>query len=309
MKKVLHFLLVLALVTLASCSDGGFKEDKVFLGKYVVKKDTLSLGKQVYVEYCSACHGLTGDGNGVASRGTVPPPRNFQQGLYKFGTVKEGGLPTDADFERIIMHGLNGTAMLKWDVKGNQIDAVIQYIKTFAPQVWEGKDKVAGEPINVTKDPFVGNVLHAINKGKEIYHITASCQSCHRAYATKSELNIMSKKLNDEGMDEFDDDMYVPKLQDSDYYFHDSKERTAKFLPPDFTFNEIRSVRTSKSGKVNVSDIYKRLVSGVTGTAMASWRDVITDEEIWATSYYIKSLMDIKDTPARAELMDKLKKQ
>ncbi len=309
MKVVIQSLLILALLMVASCSDKGFKEDKVFLGKYVVKQDTLNLGKQVYIEYCSACHGLNGNGNGVAARGSVPPPRNFQQGLYKFGNVKDGGLPTDEDFARIIKHGLNGTAMLKWDVKGNQMNAVIQYIKTFAPQVWENKEQAEGAPINVSKDPYVGNVQYAINKGKEVYHVTASCQSCHRAYATKAEISAMSKKLTGDSISSFEDDMYIPKIQDSEYYFAENKEKTAKFLPPDFTFHEIRSVRKDDNGTILVSDLYNRLAAGVTGTAMASWKEVITEDELWAVSYYLKSLMEIKDTKARDELMVKIKNQ
>ena len=37
-------------------------------------------------------------------------------GIYKFGSVAAGQLPTDDDFVRIIRGGLHGTAMLAWDV-------------------------------------------------------------------------------------------------------------------------------------------------------------------------------------------------
>ena len=32
---------------------------------------------------------------------------------------------------------------------------------------------------------------------------------------------------------------------------------------------------------------------------MPSWKDTITDEEIWAVSYYVKSLMELKDSQER----------
>lgn len=292
------FILMLSFV-LVSCDGMDFKESKTFIGGQVVDADTLNHGKQVYTEYCMACHGVEGDGNGPAAKGSVPPPRNFKQGLYKFGYVKESGLPTDADFHRIIKKGLKGTAMLPWDISDKQVYAVTQYIKTFAPQVWESKDAKPGKPIKVTKDPFgLARKTSAIDMGKKIYHNDAQCQACHRGYVTKDEwATITGSSVSD-----FDPEIYKLKLQESEYYFHDSKDRYAKYLPPDFTWHEVRSA-------TSVEDIYKRLVSGVTGAGMPVWRDVLEDQQIWAVAYYVKSLMELKGTPARAELMKKLENQ
>lgn len=301
--KLHSMILIAILVIFVSCDGADFKESRTFIGNQVVDADTLNLGKQVYTEYCMSCHGVKGDGNGIAAKGSVPPPRNFTQGLYKFGWVKEGGLPTDEDFKRIIQHGLNGTAMFKWDISDDQTYAVTQYIKTFAPQVWENKEVSPAKPIDATADPYgLARKEFAIKKGEEVYHINASCQTCHRAYVTKQELSDLNKKVYGEALTDFDSEMYQSKIQVSEYYFHDNKERLAKFLPPDFTWHEIRSAD-------NVEDIYKRLVAGVTGTGMPAWRDVITDDEIWAVAYYVKSLSDLRNTPERKELMEKLENQ
>ncbi len=283
MKIVLQIILCLVLI---SCVGGDFKKSKTFINGDVVSADTLNLGKQVYTEYCMACHGNQGDGNGPAARGSVPPPRNFKQGLYKFGLVADGGLPTDKDFHRIIKYGLKGTAMLPWDMSDKQIYAVTQYIKTFAPQVWENKENVVGTPGKIGKDPYVAAPEFARKKGKAVYHITAQCQACHRAYISHDELNKLSKSLTGEEVEE-DGEIYNLKIQESEYYFHDSEDRLAKFLPPDFTWHEIRSART-------VDEIAMRLVSGVTGSGMPAWKETITDDEIWAVSYYVKSLIDTK---------------
>jgi mono/diheme cytochrome c family protein len=299
------FILLLLLSTLLTACDGiDFKESKTFLGGQQVDAKTLNLGKQVYIEYCMSCHGEKGDGNGIAAKGSVPPPRNFTQGLYKFGYVKDSGLPTDEDFKRIIQGGLHGTGMLKWDISDRQTYAVTQYIKTFAPQVWEVEDGTVGEPIDVANDPYgLARKQFAIEKGKEIYHQVANCQACHRAYVTKDELaKIYAKYNKGEKLTDFDDEMYKLKLQESEYYFHDSKDRYAKFLPPDFTWHEVRSAQT-------VNDLYMRLVAGVTGSGMPAWKDVITDDEIWAVAYYVKSLMEMKDSSLRKELMEKIENQ
>lgn len=294
-------LLLSMFILLAGCHSGDFKESKVFIGNQKVSSTDLNKGQNIYTEYCMACHGVNGDGNGPAAKGSIPAPRNFKQGLYKFGLVKDGGLPTDEDFYRIIKGGLHGTAMFPWDMSKKQIHYVTQYIKTFAPQVWENKEIEPGTPIEVNSDPYgLARQTFAIEKGKEIYHAVAQCWSCHRAYVSKQELSDINEKVNQEKITDFDSEMYLLKIQESEYYFYDSKERFNKYLPPDFTWHPIRSAST-------VEGIYKRLVAGVTGSGMPAWRGTITDAEIWAVSYYVKDLMKYRnDFKSRTEFISRI---
>ena len=57
----------------------------------------------------------------------------------------------------------------------------------------------------------------------------------------------------------------------------------------------------------SVEELYIRLAAGVGGTGMPAWKGTIEDDEIWAAAYYVRSLMDLKNTPARSELMGRLK--
>jgi mono/diheme cytochrome c family protein len=296
MKKVMGLLALISVFSLfTSCDDDHFREEKIFAGGKVVSSHTLNKGKSIYEEYCMACHGAEGNGKGVASKGMKVPPRDFTTGVYKFGRVGEGELPRDEDFFLILEKGLHGTAMLPWDLAPKQMNSVVQYIKTFAPEQWVGKDKEVGEAIVVTKDPFgMAHRSSAIAKGKEVYHIQAQCQSCHRAYATHSELNSMSQKVNQEPYGDFDDDLYQTKRQDTDWDFTN--------IPPDFTWHLVRSAST-------VEELYVRITAGVGGTAMPAWRETITDEEIWAVSHYVRSLMDLKDKPERKALINQLRNQ
>ena len=280
-------LLSLIVFSFFGCKESEFETGKYFAGGVYASADKLNLGKSVYTEYCMACHGVDGAGDGVASKGLIPPPRNFKKGIFKFGKVIAGELPQDSHMVHIIQNGLNGSAMFPWDISDDQADAVWQYIKTFAPETWEGKDKELGKELEPKNDPFgLARESYAIEKGKEVYHITAQCQSCHRAYVSYQELSDLSFKLNDERltMDDIDEDLYQVKLQDSEHDY--------RTLPPDFTWHWVRSAN-------NVNEIYVRLLSGVYGSGMPSWKDTITDEEIWAVSYYVKSLMDLKDSPKR----------
>lgn len=288
----LSLILISALFLSTSCvvEKTPFKEGKILAGKKV-SASTLNLGYTTYVEYCVQCHGMDGKGNGPAAKGLLPPPRDFTQGLYKFPWVVYGELPHDEDFARIIRKGLKGTAMLPWDISDERLDAVIQYIKTLAPETWEGEDKVLGTKFKLPRDPFGDTYQHiAIEKGKKVYHVTAACTQCHRGYATRDEINAWAKEMGTTV--DIGSDIYQLKVQDGEYNY--------KVLPPDFTYHQLRSVDT-------IPTIVQRLMYGVTGSGMPGWKDVVADEELWALAYYVQHLRDIgADLSKRNELMDKL---
>jgi mono/diheme cytochrome c family protein len=294
MKVVLTLLVLSTLTLLTGCEDSTFHEDKVFAGGVYATASDLNRGKSIYTEYCMACHGVKGDGKGVASKGMNPIPRDFTLGKFKFGNVLSGELPNDADFGQIIKKGLHGTAMLPWDLSDVQVRIVMQYIKTFAPAVWEGKDKTLGAPIIPTRDPYgLAHRDSAILRGKKVYHVVAQCWTCHRAYDTKENISNFNKEINNEPIKEFDATMYDVKPQDSDY--------GVKTTPPDFTWHSVRSAKS-------VEELYIRITAGVGGTAMPSWKDTLSDDDVWAVSHYVHYLMDFKDNPKRYEFLDAVKK-
>ena len=289
----MKLIVLIGLLAVASCDKTPFKESKTFAGGKVVSAATLNLGYTTYQEYCVQCHGVKGDGNGPSSKGLVPPARNFTQGLYKFANVPYGELPHDADFHRIIRNGLKGSAMLPWDISDERLEAVTHYIKTFALATWEGGEKPLGVKVAATPDPYGTEKRgEAIERGAKVYHIVAQCTTCHRGYATKEELNSWSREINNAPMAALEDNFYQLKLQDSEYNY--------KVAPPDFTYHELRSIYST-------DDIYQRLVYGVTGSGMPGWKDVVTDDDLWALTYYVESLRSLRKDPAgRAALMDKL---
>jgi mono/diheme cytochrome c family protein len=272
MKVSIISLLGLLALTACNIETAPFKEGKLLGGKQV-DKDVLNLGHTTYVEYCIQCHGIKGEGDGPASKGLLPPPRNLTQGLYKFPWTAYGELPHDEDFARIIRHGLKGTAMLPWDISDERLNAVIQYIKTFAPAVWEGSDKVLGTKLEITADPFgEAKKAEAIEKGKKVYHVTAACTQCHRAYETLADIKSW-------GGDTSDAALFQLKSQDGEYNY--------KVLPPDFTYHDLRTI-------TDMNSLVQRLMYGVTGSGMPGWKDVITDEEIWAVAYYVQDLIELR---------------
>ncbi|HXJ22162.1 MAG TPA: c-type cytochrome [Polyangia bacterium] len=252
----------------------------VTLGGRVVPAAALERGRNVYTQYCRPCHGDSGDGKGTAAVGLVPPPRDLRLGVYKFAAVSAGQLPRDADLARTIRQGLQGTAMQAWQVPGAQLDDLIQYVKSFSPR-W--RSETPGDEIAPSPDPWVGRDSEAQARGTRVYHGLAQCAvACHPAYVTPAEIVAFTKELTGMELHEIRADITRPVAKDSDYGF--------KILPPDFKFNPLRGGDTP-------ADIYRAIASGIGGTAMPTWKNVLPESDLWALAHYVRSLAAARDRP------------
>jgi mono/diheme cytochrome c family protein len=292
--------LAIALAVSSSLALGcrSFEERVTFIDSMVlageeISADVLNQGREDYVQNCYACHGMKGDGKGPAARYYRPPPRDLTQGLYKFGGVVDG-LPHDDDFARILKHGLNGTAMLAWDVPDAEIEPIIHYIKTFA-EVWEEEEE-HGTQIAVDTDPWGGKEKEAVVRGQKLYHGLATCQQCHAAYITKKEIYEASTEVGNKPIVDFRPNPYQPEAKEADYEADGKKMR---IMPPDFLFNKVRSGR-------EVKDIYRIISAGIPGTAMPTWHGAMPDPDVWAMAYYVQSLVDMAGKPEAFALRERL---
>lgn len=296
------FLAAAALLALVACTKVDdtepFKQPVKLAGK-MVEASTLNHGRVAYLQYCRACHGDKGDGKGPAAPGLRPPPRDFTSGSFKFAGVLDQKQPRDEDLVRIVRGGLHGTAMVGWDVPDRTLSDIIQYLKTLSPK-W-AEDDAVGDPVVPTPDPWgEAKKAEAIERGKKLYHGFAQCIGCHAAYATKDEIYRYSKETTGEGTTDFRDAMYQPEIKDSEY--------GVKILPPDFLFNELRSI----NHPTELQDLYRILVAGVTGAAMPAWNPATLpnhEADIWALAYYVRSLQELKGTPAADRLREALASQ
>jgi len=264
----------------------------VTLGGRSVAPGVLEHGREVYTHFCRPCHGDAGDGKGPAAAGLRPPPRDLRLGVYKFAAVPAGQLPHDEDFVRTLRNGLHGTAMLSWDVPPAEVDALIQYVKAFAPR-W--RNEKPGDAIVATPDPWIGREADGVERGRRVYHGLAQCATaCHPAYATRAEIHDFTKELTKMDLREMRADLYYPIAKDSDF--------GVKILPPDFTFNELRGGET-------LPDIYRAVAAGIGGTAMPTWKNVLPDPDLWAMAYYVRSLVALRGTAGAAALQRRLLEQ
>jgi mono/diheme cytochrome c family protein len=301
----------LALVLAAGCDQHPFTQS-LKLGGKVVSAETLNHGHDGYQQYCRPCHGEKGDGKGYSSFGLRPPPRDFSQGLFKFGHVQAPKLPPDSELKIIVRGGLHGTAMLSWDIPDGELDDILQYIKTFSPK-WQSDDPGVGTVIEMSPDPYgEAKKQEAIALGEKLYHAKAQCSGCHPAFVSHEKLYTLTKEMTGTGQTDFTAEMYLSQPKETEYCLEwkpgwkklDEREcaKPVKILPPNFTRDPLRTVHTG----TELNDLYKTIAAGIGGANMPTWKGALKEEELWGLVYYVKSLVEMRGTPAAKELYARL---
>jgi DMSO reductase family type II enzyme heme b subunit len=226
-------------------------------------------GKVIYDRWCAGCHGESGAGDGESAAYMLPRPRDFTRAVYQIRTTASGGLPTDADLRRVIEEGMPGTTMPGWTEKLNrrQIDNVIAYLKTFS-RVFDGTDP---EVVRIGSAPGVTD--EGLAEGRRLYEDELECLRCH-------------------GNGGRGDGTSAPELTD-DWDF----PILAADLTEPWTFN----------GGSSTEEIYTRMYTGLDGTPMPSFADVITsgiitEEQLWRAAQYVRSLAP-DDEPERRDVV------
>jgi mono/diheme cytochrome c family protein len=119
----------------SACGRPAFDKPLKF-GDRVVEVATLERGQDLYNRYCATCHGYSGKADTPQARQLDPHPRDLSVADFK-RVETPGALPTDAELGRLITNGIPGTGMPPWpQLQGTDLDAVIQYLKTFSPR-WQ----------------------------------------------------------------------------------------------------------------------------------------------------------------------------
>jgi mono/diheme cytochrome c family protein len=215
-------------------------------------------GKQLYYRYCWGCHGFRGDGNGENGPYLNILPRNFVAATFKCRSTPTGTLPLDQDLYNSLVRGLNNSNMPSWITLTSQNRAdLIAFIKTFSPR-WQTEK--AGDPINVPAEPAL--TLQSIKHGQELFQ-KLECWKCH-------------------GQEGRGDGPSASTLTDS----NDQPIRPYNFA----------AGSRFKCGVTN-SDLYKIFLTGVDGTPMPSFGDVVKPEEAWDLVHYLRTLQVNKKSP------------
>lgn len=210
--------------------------------------------KYDYRRYCAGCHGDYGDANGENAVWLDPKPRDFTIATFKCRSTLTGTLPTDQDLFNTIGRGLTNSNMPIWNTFTKQERAdLVAYIKIFSPR-WE-KEK-AGEPIKIPTEPAI--TIESISHGQALF-AKLECWKCHGTHG--------------EG-----DGPSASTLTDS---------KDNPIRPYDFALggNDSRF----KCGSTN-QDVYKIFMTGLDGTPMPSFADVIQPNDAWDLVHFLRTL-------------------
>ena len=224
----------------------------------VLATQDTTAGKQVYQKWCAGCHGDQGAGDGVAARYMIPPPRDFTGAIYQIRSTASGNLPTDADLMRVIDEGLPGTAMPGWKegLSDRERRDVLAYIKTFS--TFFADTTLRPQPLEFGSAPGGGD--DAVRIGRQFYD-SIGCGKCHGDLGRGDGPSSPTLK-DDAGHPIFAADLHQSWL-----------------------FN----------GGGTVEHIYHRLRTGLDGTPMPSFSDLLdqqflTEAELWHVAQYVHSL-------------------
>jgi mono/diheme cytochrome c family protein len=303
----------LALLAVTGCDRGPFSRP-LTLGSKTYSAAQLNRGQTLYTQGCRACHGDLGDGHGVSAPGLWPPPRDLTLGLYKFGRVPAPGLPPDAELVRILRGGLGGTAMLPWQLADEDIDPLLGYLKSLSPR-WQ--TELPGEAVVAGPDPygpFAGaspqRAREIVARGEALYHGKALCSTCHPVYVTRPRLFEITT-ANGAAVTAYSAEMYGSRVKDTEQCwrwqgFGDTRscDEAVHTIPPDFLHDQLRAVRPEADHVL--PDLFVTLAAGINGAGMPAWKGVFPDEDLWAVSWYVRSLVEMRGTPAAEALRRRL---
>jgi len=178
-------------------------------------------------------------------------PRNFVAATFKCRSTPTGALPTDEDLYDSVGRGFTNSNMPGWiSLTKQQRADMVAFIKTFSPR-W--KTDKPGDPINVPAEPAV--TLDSIKHGKELF-TKLECWKCH-------------------GPEGRGDGPSAATLTDS----NDQPIRPYNFA----------AGSRFKCGTTN-HDLYKIFMTGLDGTPMPSFADVIKPEDAWDLVHYLRTL-------------------
>jgi len=222
-------------------------------------------GRAYYRRSCIGCHGPDGDGNGENAMWFDPTmgfakPRDFTMATFKCRSTPTGTLPTDEDLFNAISRGFETTNMPRWQALTVQQRAdLVAFIKTFSTK-WETQK--AGTPIPIPPEPPAN--IDSILKGRQLFQ-NMQCWKCH-------------------GPAGHGDGPSAPTLTDN----KDNPIRPYNFA----------TGSRFKCGETN-QDLYKIFMTGLDGTPMPSFADVIQPPDAWNLVHFLRTLQPLDSPEAK----------
>jgi mono/diheme cytochrome c family protein len=229
--------------------------------------ESVRVGRDIFAMACVQCHGKNGRGDGsvgatLAPR-RAPQPRDFTSGLFKLRSTPTGHLPTTADLLRTVTEGIRASGgPLTVGLSGYRIMPgfghmpeaqrleAIEFVKSLSREFW-----TRGEITMVVVPAAPPMTPERVARGRRLY-VDAECLACH-------------------GERGRGDGPSAPTLKDA---------RDMRIAATDLT----RPSRFKNGSRPE--DVYRTLVTGLTGTPMPSYGDALEPDQVWDLVHYVLSL-------------------
>jgi mono/diheme cytochrome c family protein len=220
--------------------------------------EMIKAGELIYFRKCVWCHGEKGGGDGPSADRLWPRPRSFVEGTFKIRHTASGEIPTDQDLFLTVTNGLPGSAMPPWDGILNEKERkdVIQFIKYRLV-----KDVDFGDPdedidvIDYGKQTPMSE--DSIKRGEDVFRKKGKCLECH------------GEEARGDGN----------KTQKDEWGF--------PIFPADL--HKCWNFRGNRRDPYNPRNIFREVSTGLNGTPMPSFADVLSPEERWDVANFIIS--------------------
>jgi mono/diheme cytochrome c family protein len=241
---------------------------------FASKQASIARGGELFQQNCSICHGVNGDGNGLAAHLMDPRPRDFRTGKYRFVT-SGNGVPFRDDVIRTIKHGLAGTSMPGWgQLPDDDLGALADYVLSLSHAALKedlrtklfANSKLKPDALEKKLEKTVTDRLtpeDPVNPGPEP---SFTAQDVTPTRAMFNQVCAVCHGLDGKGM-------------------QNPEWRTAENLP--IASRNFRHGVFKAGGRGR--DIYSRIYAGIPGTPMPSFAS-FKDEDIWRLVHFVQAM-------------------
>ena len=262
---------------------GTYSEPKL-LGQDDVETTWLKHGQAVYQKRCVQCHGVSGGGDGPAAAAMYPKPRDYRRGIYKFTSTPYGSKPLREDLIRTVNRGIRGTSMPAFKLLPKKdVEAVVDYVLALTHRgelenqiavTAEVEEEVDPEVVEEDLVPLIVDAWKQASQS-EVHPLTPQPEFTeqHVVAGKKAFLTKGCSKCHGEDGRGLTADNLKAGLKDT----WQNPTRAA-----DLTSGMLRG------GQLPM-DVYRRIYSGINGTPMPGFANVLSEEPdtIWDLVAYV----------------------
>jgi mono/diheme cytochrome c family protein len=272
----------------------GTPQSPKLLGSPEVSPAHLKQGAALYAHYCIPCHGVTGDGNGVAAAYMIPRPRDYRRGIFKFTSTTYGSKPLREDLLRTVRRGIRGTSMPAFNLLApRDLEAVVDYVLALTHRgELEGEMAEEAEVSDTIDSARVKEMITSVlgrwgqARGKVVYPMTPMPE--------------FTPAVQEQGKKAF------LTLACHQCHGEDGRGQMASNVGTDTWGNPTKAADLTSGmlrGGTEPLDIYRHIDAGINGTPMPSFRDSLQKEpeRIWHLVGYVLAVADGRRNGAMPE--------